>query len=153
MVETARLFALLNMAGADAYITCWQAKYRYHYWRPVTAIRSAGSAGNRGITPDPAWEPLLPTPAHPGYPSGHAAYAGATERVLQEFFGDKASFSLTDPAVNVTRTYHSLSHLWCCRTRARWLPDACELSRSLPPTVHQRLRREIRPCPSRFHAV
>ena len=40
VVENARLFALLNMAGADAYIACWQAKYRYNYWRPVTAIRN-----------------------------------------------------------------------------------------------------------------
>jgi PAP2 superfamily len=111
LVENARLFALLNMAGADAYIACWQAKYRYNYWRPVTAIRNADSASNSGITPDPAWEPLLPTPAHPEYPSGHACFAGATERVLQEFFGDKASFSLTDPAVKMTRNYHSLSQM------------------------------------------
>jgi PAP2 superfamily len=111
VVENARLFALLNMAGADAYIACWHAKYRYNYWRPVTAIRSADSAGNSGITPDPAWEPLLPTPAHPEYPSGHACFAGATERVLQEFFGDKASFSLTDPAVKVSRNYHSLAQM------------------------------------------
>jgi hypothetical protein len=111
VVENARLFALLNTAGADAYIACWDAKYRYHYWRPITAIRDADSAGNRGITADPAWEPLLPTPAHPEYPSGHASYAGATERVLQEFFGDKVSFSLTDPAVKVTRNYHSLSQM------------------------------------------
>jgi hypothetical protein len=111
VVESARLFALLNMAGADAYIACWHAKYRYNYWRPVTAIRNADSAGNSGITPDPAWEPLLPTPAHPEYPSGHASYAGATERVLQDFFGDKASFSLTDPPVKVTRNYQSLSQM------------------------------------------
>jgi hypothetical protein len=111
VVENARLFALLNMAGADAYIACWDAKYRYNYGRPVTAIRNADGAGNSEVMADPAWEPLLPTPAHPEYPSGHAAYAGATERVLQEFFGDKASFSLTDPAVRVTRTYQSLSQM------------------------------------------
>jgi PAP2 superfamily len=111
VVENARLFALLNMAGAEAYIACWHAKYRYHYWRPVTAIRNADSAGNSGMTADPAWEPLLPTPPHPEYPSGHACFAGATERVLQEFFADKASFTLTDPTVKVTRTYHSLSQM------------------------------------------
>src|SRR3712207_3085488 len=72
VVDNARLFALLNMAGADAYIACWQAKYRHPYWRPVTAIRHADSAGNGGITADPAWEPLLPTPAHPEYPSGRS---------------------------------------------------------------------------------
>ena len=111
VVDNARLFALLNMAGADAYITCWQAKYRHPYWRPVTAIRHADSAGNGGITADPAWEPLLPTPAHPEYPSGRAAYTGATARVLREFFGDEVRLSLTNPAVKVTRTYQSLAQM------------------------------------------
>lgn len=111
VVENARLFALLNMAGADAAIACWQAKYRYNYWRPVTAIRNADSTGNSGITADPVWEPLLPTPAHPEYPSGRTAYTSATARVLQEIFGDEVSFSLTNPAVKVTRTYHSLAQM------------------------------------------
>jgi hypothetical protein len=111
IIENARLFALLNMAGADAYIACWEAKYRYNFWRPVTAIRNADSAGNAALAADPNWEPLLPTPAHPEYPSGHAVYSGATERVLQEFFGDKVNFSLTNPAVNITRTYQSFSQM------------------------------------------
>jgi hypothetical protein len=111
VVENARLFALLNMAAADAYIACWQAKYRYTYWRPVTAIRDADRAGNAGMTADPTWEPLLPTPAHLEYPSGRTAYTSATARVLQEFFGDKVSVSLTNPAVKVTRTYHSLGEM------------------------------------------
>lgn len=111
VVENARLFALLNMAGADAVIGCWEAKYRYHHWRPVTAIRNAGSAGNPAMSADPAWEPFLPTPAHPEYPAGHTCYAGATEQVLQAFFGDKCSVSLTNPAVKVTRTYQSLTQM------------------------------------------
>jgi hypothetical protein len=111
VVENARLFAMLNMAGADALIACWDGKYRYHYWRPITAIRNADSAGNGGMTADPAWEPLFPTPAHPEYPSGRSSYTGATARVLQEFFGDEVSVSLTNPAVKVTRTYHSLARM------------------------------------------
>jgi VCPO second helical-bundle domain len=111
VVENARLFALLNMAGADAYIACWQVKYRYNYWRPVTAIRNPDSAGNSGITADPAWEPLLPTPAHPEYPPGRTSYTSATARVLREFFGDDVSVSLTNPAVKVTRHYHSLAQM------------------------------------------
>jgi hypothetical protein len=99
------------MAGADAIIACWQAKYRDPYWRPVTAIRHPDSAGNSGITADPAWEPLLPTPAHPEYPSGRTSYTSATARVLQEFFGDDVRVSLTNPAVKVTRTYHSLAQM------------------------------------------
>ena len=99
VMENARLFALLNMAGADGYIACWEAKYRYLYWRPLTAIRNADSAGNSAITADHAWEPLMPTPAHPEYPSGRTSYTSATARVLQEFFGDEVSVSLTNPAV------------------------------------------------------
>jgi hypothetical protein len=111
VLENARLFALLNMAGADALIACWEAKYRYLYWRPVTAIPNADSAGNSGITADPAWEPLIPTPAHPEYPSGRTSYTSATARVLQEFFGDEVRVSLTNPAVKVTRPYQSLAQM------------------------------------------
>jgi PAP2 superfamily len=111
VVDNARVFALLNMAGADALIACWEAKYRYNYWRPVTAIRHADSAGNSGITADPAWEPLIPTPAHPEYPSGRTSYTGATARVLREFFGEEVRLSLANPAVKVTRTYQSLAQM------------------------------------------
>jgi hypothetical protein len=111
VVDNARLFALLNMAGADAYIACWQAKYRDPYWRPVTAIRHPDGAGHGGITADPAWESLMPTPAHPEYPSGRTSYTGATARVLREFFGDEVRLSLTNPAVKVTRTYQSLAQM------------------------------------------
>jgi hypothetical protein len=111
VADNARIFALLNMAGADAYIACWEAKYRYHNWRPVTAIRNAASTGNPALVGEPAWEPLLVTPAHPEYPSGHTCYAGATERVLQEMFGDDNAFTLTFPAMNLTRTYRSFSQL------------------------------------------
>jgi hypothetical protein len=107
----ARIFALLNMAGADAYIACWEAKYRYHNWRPVTAIRNAASTANATLVGDPTWEPLLVTPAHPEYPSGHTCYAGATERVLQEMFGDDNAFTLAFPAMNLTRSYRSFSQL------------------------------------------
>jgi PAP2 superfamily len=111
VVENARLFAMLNMAGADALIACWHAKYSYHYWRPITAIRNPDGAGNGRMAADPAWEPLFPTPAHPEYPSGRTSYTGATARVLLEFFGDDVSVSLTNPAVKVTRTYHSLARM------------------------------------------
>jgi len=71
--ETARLFAALNTAQADAFIACWEAKYHYWLERPVTAIQ-------REI--DPGWEPLLPTPPFPAYPSGHATTSGAAAAVL-----------------------------------------------------------------------
>ncbi|HEX8068834.1 MAG TPA: vanadium-dependent haloperoxidase [Pyrinomonadaceae bacterium] len=70
--QNARLLALLNVAMADAVIACWDAKYHYVLWRPITAIRLAGTDGNPDTAADPAWTPLLTTPAHPEYPSGHA---------------------------------------------------------------------------------
>ena len=111
VAENARIFALLNLAGGDVYIACWEAKYRLHHWRPITAIRNAASTGNPALVGDPTWEPLLVTPAHPEYPAGHTCYAGATERVLQEGFGDDNSFTLTFPAMKMTRSYRSFSQM------------------------------------------
>jgi hypothetical protein len=87
--QNARLFALLNMAGADAFIASWDAKFTYNQWRPVTAIREAGSAGNPDTTPDSGWTPLLITPPFPDYIAGHTTYGGAAEEVLEHVFGER----------------------------------------------------------------
>ena len=101
VIENARIFALMNMASADAYIASWAIKKQYGFWRPVTAIRNAAK------NPDPNWEPLLNTPAHPDYVSGHCIYSGAAARALQQLFGDNGvKFSATFGGPNgVTRTY------------------------------------------------
>jgi PAP2 superfamily len=101
VIENARIFALMNMAGADAYIASWAIKKQYGFWRPVTAIRTAAQ------NPDPTWEPLLNTPAHPDYVSGHCIYSGAVARTLRQLFGDDgAKFSATFGGPNgVTRSY------------------------------------------------
>lgn len=95
LVENARLFALMHIALADASIATWDAKYRYVYWRPVTAIRSLDDDGNPGTEPDPSWTPFLTTSAHPEYPSGHSNLAGAATAVLAAIFGEDASFDAT----------------------------------------------------------
>ncbi|MEE3717675.1 vanadium-dependent haloperoxidase [Tumidithrix elongata RA019] len=108
LIENARLFALLNFAISDAYVAGYAVKYKYNLWRPITAIR----AGSPGIPADPKWEPLLITPAHPDYISGHSVTSGAAERVLTKFFGsDDVKFNLTFPANAVTRYYTSYSQL------------------------------------------
>jgi hypothetical protein len=89
------MFALLNMAIADGYIAGWESKYFYNFWRPYTAIRAAATDGNDRTSPDPTWEPLLPTPPIPDYPSGHATLANAAASVLAYFFGDHSPFSMT----------------------------------------------------------
>lgn len=113
LIENARLFALLNFAGADAYIAGYEVKYKYKLWRPVAAIPNAAELGNPVITPDPNWESLIVTPAHPDYISGHCVTAGAAERVLQRFFGsDAVKVSLIFPAnAGVTRSYTSFSQI------------------------------------------
>jgi hypothetical protein len=86
--ESARLFALLNMALTDGYIGSFETKYHYNYWRPVTAIQLAATDGNRDTVADPTWTPLHePTPPIPDYDSGHAVQGGTAAAVLQRFFG------------------------------------------------------------------
>ncbi len=113
VAENARLFALLSMATADAYIAAWAVKYRDNVLRPITAIRNAERLGNPAIRPDPTWESLIATPAHPDYVSGHCIYSGAAEKVLQSFFGnDQVRVSVTYPPVfGVTRHYTSFSQM------------------------------------------
>lgn len=95
--QNARAFALLNLAGADAFIAAWDAKFAYNQWRPVTAIRMADTDGNELTDPDPTWAPLLVTPPFPDYIAGHTTYAGAAQAVLEHVFG-------ADPGVVITMT-------------------------------------------------
>ena len=104
--ETARLLATLNVAEADALIAVWDAKYLYEAWRPVTAIPLADTIGNRWISEDPNWLPLLTTPNHPEYVSAHSAISAAAAEVLTEFFGKHYEFSYTAPT-GVTREFDS----------------------------------------------
>lgn len=110
LAESARLFAVLNVALTDAGIACWDAKFRYNFWRPVTAISRAAEDGNAGTEPDAAWLPLLNTPAHPEYPSGHSTFSGAAAVVLAHFFGgDAVTFTVrSDGLPKVERRFTSL---------------------------------------------
>jgi len=92
--DAARLFALLNMALADARIAAWNAKLRHDFWRPETAIRMAGVDFNPATHPDTAWTPLLPSPASPAHVSAHATQAAAAAVVLQRLLGDAMPFTL-----------------------------------------------------------
>ena len=79
MEENARLFALLNIAMADAAICSWDAKYTYNFWRPVTAIAFADPQLN--------WTSFIVTPPFPDYTSGHSTFSAAAATVLPLFFG------------------------------------------------------------------
>jgi membrane-associated phospholipid phosphatase len=109
--QNARLFALLNIAMADAAIVSWDCKYVNNYWRPITAIQLADTDGNPGTIADPAWAPLLPTPPFPEYTSGHSTFSAAAATVLASFFKtDRISFSVgSDDLPGVFRFYESFS--------------------------------------------
>jgi membrane-associated phospholipid phosphatase len=108
LVQDARVFALLNIAEADAQIACWDAKYTYNLWRPVTAIRAADTDGNPDTEADATWTPLLTTPNFPSYTSAHSTLSAAAAGVLTALFGDDYHFTVGAESVpGVTRSFDS----------------------------------------------
>jgi Ca2+-binding RTX toxin-like protein len=109
--DNARLFAMLNVALADAGISCWDAKYEFDMWRPITAIREAETDGNLATIEDATWTPLLATPAFPTYSSGHSTFSGAGAAVLKAFFGtDRVSFVVPSESSGIAnRTFRSFT--------------------------------------------
>lgn len=97
LMETARLFALVDMALADAYIAGWDSKFYYNCWRPYTAIRNAANDGNNKTADDPTWEPAVPTPPVQDYPSTHSALGNAAATVLASILGDQTPFTMSSP--------------------------------------------------------
>jgi hypothetical protein len=99
--KTARLFALMNMAMADGYISSFDTKYFYNFWRPITAIHAADTDGNSATHADPTWTPLVTTPPIPDHDSAHAVEGAVAAEVMKRLLGDNVRFStcsLTLPA-------------------------------------------------------
>ena len=114
LADNARLFALLNMGTANTFITDWDAKFTYNFWRPVTAIRNGDQDGNDATERDAAWTPLNATPMHPEYPSQAAIIAGVSMGVFEAVFGANPSTpvvasDLIDPKVQ--RRYANVKEL------------------------------------------
>lgn len=111
--DTARLFALANIAAADGLMSSWKSKRFYNYWRPITAIREGDNDGNAKTVGDPQWLPLLNTPPYPDYTSGANSITNAFMRTLELYFGDGAfTFNVTSlvaAVVQKTRTYARFS--------------------------------------------
>ena len=112
--DSSRLFALVDMAMADAFITCWESKRHYAFWRPITAIREGDDDGNPRTAGDETWTPLATTPPYPDYSSGANNVTAATTRALSLFFGtNEMTFDITTtntgPTLEDTRTYHTFS--------------------------------------------
>jgi hypothetical protein len=112
--QNARAFALLNLAGADAFIACWDSKFAYNQWRPVTAIRAADTDGNPDTVEDPLWTPLLVTPPFPDYIAGHTIFAGVAQKVLEHVFGKRPGVVITltsASAPGVVETYSTFGDI------------------------------------------
>lgn len=110
VVDSARVFALMHLADADAGIAVWDAKYAYNFWRPVTAIQHADIDGNDDTEADATWLPLRPTPGHPEYPCAHCTLSAAMCGVLAAIFGDDFTYTLESPSLpGKPRTFHKFS--------------------------------------------
>ncbi|MGC2404054.1 MAG: vanadium-dependent haloperoxidase, partial [Acidobacteriaceae bacterium] len=108
-----RLFAMLSAASSDALIGCWDSKFQYAFWRPVTAIRAGG--GNPDLIADPAWIGLVITPNHPEYPAAHGCFSGSVVEVLRAYFGsDELHFTMSSPVPGLlepVRSYDRVSQV------------------------------------------
>ena len=82
VVDAAHLIAMGELTTADAGIACWDSKYFYLAWRPITAIQHADLDRNDATTADPGWTPLLATPTHPEYPAAHGCLSSAFSDAL-----------------------------------------------------------------------
>jgi len=122
--DTARLFALGNLAAADAGIAVWDSKLYYNYWRPITAIREGDTDGNPNTAGDPTWTPFISSPhlssqnpAYPDYVSGANGVTGAYTQILQLYFRNdnvplainKAPLAATVPICTTPRLYRKIS--------------------------------------------
>jgi len=109
-LQAARMFAMADIANADALTACFAEKKFWNFWRPVTAVQLADTDGNPATTADPTWMPLLITPAFPDHTSGHSCFTSATMAALRHFFGrDDIAFSAYSADSGTTRHYDSFS--------------------------------------------
>ncbi|MFC5103074.1 vanadium-dependent haloperoxidase [Kibdelosporangium philippinense] len=108
--DAARMFAVAHLVGVDSLIGCFNDKYFWKTWRPVTAIHEAANDGNPATTADPDWKPLLGTPAHPDHPSGHSCVSAGYGKALEYFFHtDNITFSAYSKDSGTTRHFTSFS--------------------------------------------
>jgi len=113
LIQKARLFALLNITMTDAQISCWEMKYQFKLWRPVTAIQLGDNDTNDNTTGDPMWMPLLMTPPFPEFVSAHSSVSGSAAEVLKRFFG-REDFTITRMSMTSglqPRTFNSFSEM------------------------------------------
>jgi hypothetical protein len=125
LVDTVRLLALGEMVAADAGIGCFEAKYHYAFWRPVTAIRNAGIDDNAATTADPTWTPLIATPNHPEYPSAHGCLDGGQAEVFANVLGtNRIEVDIHGSATGAAGNFDAVHHFGKVNELTREIIDA-----------------------------
>jgi hypothetical protein len=124
LVDAARLFAMGELVSTDAGIACFDSKYFYQYWRPITAIRNADSDGNDATTADAAWAPVLATPNHPEYPSQHGCFTSAFTETLAAALRTRHIDITVPGATNGGTTLTTTRHYESARDVQREIVDA-----------------------------
>ena len=106
VADAARLMAMVYVSFADAIAACFEAKYHYNTWRPVSAINMADADGNDATRIDVGWKPVLPTPNHPEYPAAHSCTSGSVGEALRSYYGtSNVTFTWDSSVTKTTRTY------------------------------------------------
>ena len=105
ILEASRFMAMVSVTYADALIACFDAKYHYAFWRPITAIRAGDTDGNDATIGDAGWAPLLGTPNHPEYPSAHSCITPAAGIVIARFLGSE-DIDFTVPSLSGSGDRH-----------------------------------------------
>lgn len=106
VADAARLMAMVYVSFADAIAACFEAKYHYNTWRPVSAIHMADVDGNDATQIDAGWKPVLPTPNHPEYPAAHSCTSGSLGETLRGYYGTlNVTFTWDSTVTKTTRTY------------------------------------------------
>ncbi|BBH69046.1 hypothetical protein ACTI_57310 [Actinoplanes sp. OR16] len=119
-LQTARMYAMADIARADATIACFTQKRQWNFWRPVTAVQLADTDGNPATSADPTWMPLLITPPFPDHTSGHSCSTAAIMTALRQFFGrDDIPFSAYSSDSGTVRSFDSFSEAVAEVTEAR----------------------------------
>ena len=147
--QSARILALVNFALADGYIAGFDAKYRFNFWRPITAIRMAALDGNALTDPDPRWNSFCVNPPVPDHPSTHTVLGAAAAEVLIQNFGDRVRFSTTSASLpNVTRHYrgfteaaieNGMSRVYCGIHFLKAVRDGYDLGSTIGREVSRKL--------------
>jgi hypothetical protein len=112
VAQNARLAALVWTVISDAQIACFESKYVYNFWRPLSAIPLADTDGNPATEPDPEWKPVVPTPNHPEYPAAHGCVLGALAQALKRYYGTgDVQWTMDSSVTGTTHTFRDTDEI------------------------------------------